>query len=72
MFFNRSKYWKYMNKIISYIKETKEEMKNVKWPTRSQTINFTIAVILVSVLIAYYLGFFDYVFKTGLEQIINK
>jgi preprotein translocase SecE subunit len=61
-----------MNKIISYIKETKEEMKNVKWPTRSQTINFTIAVILVSVLIAYYLGFFDYVFKTGLEQIINK
>lgn len=61
-----------MNKIISYIQETKEEMKNVKWPTRSQTINFTIAVILVSILIAYYLGFFDYVFKTGLEQIINK
>lgn len=61
-----------MNKIINYIKETKEEMKNVKWPTRNQTVNFTIAVILVSVLIAYYLGFFDYVFKTGLEQIINK
>lgn len=61
-----------MNKIISYIKETKAEMDNVKWPTRKQAINFTIAVILVSVLVAYYLGLFDFIFKQGLEQLINR
>lgn len=61
-----------MNKIINYIKETKAEMDNVKWPSRKQAINFTIAVIVVSVLVAYYLGFFDLIFKQGLEQIINQ
>jgi preprotein translocase SecE subunit len=44
-------------------------MNNVKWPSRKQAINFTIAVILVSVFVAYYLGFFDLIFKQGLEQI---
>ncbi|MCC6323878.1 preprotein translocase subunit SecE [Candidatus Nomurabacteria bacterium] len=61
-----------MNKIINYIKETKVEMDNVKWPTRKQTIGFTVAVILVSVLVAYYLGLFDFIFKQGLERLINK
>ncbi len=61
-----------MKKITNFIKETYTEMKNVKWPTRRQAIGFTLAVIIISVVIAYLLGFFDYVFKTGLEQIINK
>lgn len=61
-----------MNKITTYIKETKAEMGNVKWPTRKQTIGFTIAVIAVSVFVAYYLGLFDYVFEQGLNQILNN
>ncbi|MDQ5971162.1 MAG: preprotein translocase subunit SecE [Patescibacteria group bacterium] len=61
-----------MNKITNYIKETKVEMDNVKWPTRKQTIGFTTAVILVSVLVAYYLGVFDFIFKLGLEKLLNR
>ena len=61
-----------MNKIINYLKETRAEMNNVKWPTRKQTINFTLAVIVVSVVVAYYIGLFDFVFKTGLEKVLNK
>lgn len=61
-----------MNKIINYIKETKAEMNNVKWPTRKQAIGFTVAVILVSVLVAYYIGLFDFIFKKGLESLINR
>jgi preprotein translocase subunit SecE len=60
-----------MNKIINYIKETRAEMNNVKWPTRKQTIGFTVAVLVVSVFIAYYLGLFDFIFKQGLEKLIN-
>jgi preprotein translocase SecE subunit len=61
-----------MNKFINYIKETKEEMNNVKWPSRKQAIGFTVAVLIVSVFVAYYIGLFDFIFKQGLEKLINR
>jgi preprotein translocase subunit SecE len=56
--------------IINYFKETKAEMKNVTWPTRRQSTYATILVIVISVLIAYYLGFFDFLFSKGLAQLL--
>ena len=61
-----------MNKTIEYIKEVRAEMKNVTWPTRDQAIFFTIAVVVISVAIAYYLGLFDYLFRIGLSWILTK
>ena len=61
-----------MSKIIEYLKETRAEFKHVTWPTKMQTIYYTIAVIVVSVFVAYYLGLFDYIFKMGLERLITK
>ena len=60
-----------MSKITEYFKETKGELKHVNWPTRQQTIYFTIIVIVVSVLIAYFLGIFDFIFSKGLEKLIG-
>ncbi len=61
-----------MNKIIEFLKETKAEMAHVKWPTRKQSIAFTVAVIIVSVFVAYYLGLMDFIFKKGLESLLTK
>lgn len=61
-----------MSKIIEYFKETQTELKHVIWPSRSQTIYYTLFVIILSVLIAYYLGIFDFIFSRGLEKIINR
>jgi len=61
-----------MSKTIEYLKEVKAEMKNVTWPTRKQTINFTIAVLIVSLFIAYYLGLFDHIFSLGLEWLLTR
>lgn len=61
-----------MSTIVEYLKETKEEMKHVTWPTRNQAVFFTVAVLAVSALIAYYLGFFDYLFAQGLERLITR
>lgn len=61
-----------MNKITDYIKEVIEEAKHVTWPTRKQTIFFTIAVLAVSVIIAYYLGLLDFLFGQGLKFLITK
>lgn len=58
--------------LIQYIKETQVELKHVSWPTRSQAIVFTIVVIAVSVGVSLFLGFSDFLLKTGLEKIITN
>jgi len=61
-----------MSKVGEYLKETKTEMKHVIWPNRRQTIFYTVIVIILSVIVAYYLGLFDFIFSLGLEKIINR
>lgn len=57
-------------KLIDYIKDTKGELKHVSWPTRRQTIIFTIIVIIISVAVALFLGLFDYIFTQILEKFV--
>jgi preprotein translocase subunit SecE len=59
-----------MSKIINFLKEINTELKHVNWPTRSQTILYTTFVVVASVLIAYFLGLFDFIFSRGLSAII--
>jgi len=61
-----------MEKITGYIKEIIAEAKHVTWPTKKQTIFYTIAVLIISLLVAYYLGLLDYLFAHGLEFLIIK
>ncbi len=60
-----------MSKITEYIKETKGELKHVNWPTRKQTLYYTLIVVVLSVIVAYFLGLFDYLFSQGLVKIIS-
>jgi preprotein translocase subunit SecE len=57
-------------KIIQYIQDSKAEMKHVVWPHRALVIQFTIAIVLISVFLAVYLGAFDYLFTKAIEFII--
>jgi len=56
-------------KLIQYLKETKGELKHVSWPTKRQTIYFTIVVIALSLITAFLLGIFDTVFMDILAKI---
>lgn len=60
-----------MSKIGNYFKETKAELKHVIWPGRKLTMYYTIIVIVVSFLLAYFLGVFDFIFSRGLEKVIS-
>jgi preprotein translocase SecE subunit len=57
-------------KPINYIKATKEEMKQVKWPTRREVLVSTLAVIGISVGVAYFLWVFDTIFSLGLTKLL--
>lgn len=59
-----------MSRLSNYISDTIEEMKHVSWPTKRQTLMFTLIVIVISIAVAFYLGFFDYLFSLGLKNII--
>ena len=57
-------------KIVTFIKEVRLEMKKVNWPTRDETIKYTLIVIGISVGVAIYLGGLDFVFTTLLNKFI--
>ena len=56
--------------IKQYLQETKAEIAHVSWPTRKQAITYTIVVIIISFVTAFYLGAFDYLFSMILGKII--
>ena len=60
-----------MSKITEYFKETKTELKHVNWPGRRQTIFYTLIVLALSILVAYFLGIFDFIFSQGLAKLIS-
>ena len=57
--------------ITSYLKETKAELKHVTWPTTKEVFWYTIAVLVISGVVAYLLGFFDFLFSNGLQKLLG-
>ena len=62
----------FLNKITTFFKEVRLEMKKVNWPTRKETIRYTLIVIGVSVAAAVFLGGVDFAFTTILNRFILK
>lgn len=58
-------------KVGEYLKEVKNEMTHVSFPTKKQTFLYTVLVIAFSLIVAASLGFFDFLFKAGLEKVLN-
>ncbi len=59
-----------MKKVIQFIREAKAELTKVNWPTKQQTINYTLIVIGVSIAVALFLGSLDYIFSAILKKFI--
>lgn len=50
-----------MPNIISFLKEVREELGKVAWPSREQTIRYTVLVVIVAVVVGLFLGALDYI-----------
>ena len=61
-----------MAKPIQFLKETRAELKQVTWPSRSKAILYTVIVLLFSVAVGYLLGGFDLLLQGALRSIIVK
>ncbi len=58
------------NRIITFLKEVKLEMKKVNWPTREEIIKYTLIVIGASIVVAIYLGGLDVLFTFLIREFI--
>ncbi len=54
----------------NYLKDVRAEMKHVSWPTKRQVVIYTVVVILISFIVAYYLGLFDVIFARLLDMFV--
>lgn len=55
---------------IRFLREVKIEMKRVSWPTKKDVRNYTIIVIVLSVLVGVYLGGLDLLLKWILSNFV--
>ena len=56
--------------ILKYLKETKAELKEVSFPSTSQTITYTIIVVTISIFVALTLGLTDFGLTEGIKKLL--
>ncbi|MEK7076098.1 MAG: preprotein translocase subunit SecE [Patescibacteria group bacterium] len=61
-----------MNKLAQFLKEVRVELSKVIWPTRSQTILYTLVVIGISLFMAVFLGLLDFGYKFIIDKFLLK
>jgi preprotein translocase subunit SecE len=60
-----------MNALLTYLRDTKGELKHVSWPTQKQTVIYTVLVITISIITSLYIGLLDHLFVKGLEFLLT-
>lgn len=61
-----------MNKLLTYLKESRAELAKVIWPSRKEARDHTVVVIVVSLAVALFLGAVDYLLEQGVLTFIIK
>jgi len=58
------------SRIWAFLKESKLELSKTTWPNRKEIIKYTIIVVVLSLVLAAFLGGLDILFKYILEQFV--
>ena len=58
----------YINKSIQFLRESRTELKKVKWPSRKELLASTVMVIFLVLVVAFFLGIVDF----GLIKVIKN
>jgi preprotein translocase subunit SecE len=57
---------------VTYLREVLIELKRVEWPSRREATSATIVVVVVLVLMAVYLGTFDYFYTILVKRFLIR
>ena len=59
-----------LHKIKIFFREVITESRKVDWPTRQDTLRYTVIVVAISLIIAIFLGLLDFIFFKALSKLI--
>ncbi|MCL5952233.1 MAG: preprotein translocase subunit SecE [Chloroflexi bacterium] len=59
------------NRVVTYVRETRAELRKVVWPTRDEAINLTAIVVGTLMVMSVFLGAFDYIFTLLLRFLLG-
>ena len=60
-----------MEKIKKFLKEVNGELRKVTWPTKQEMIGSTIVVVIVSLILAIFIGIVDRILGAGVHLIFG-
>lgn len=61
-----------MPNILSFLQEVRKELEKVAWPSREQTIRYTVLVVLVTITVGLFLGGLDYILTALTAFFLNS
>ncbi|MBI5586159.1 MAG: preprotein translocase subunit SecE [Deltaproteobacteria bacterium] len=61
-----------MDQVKLFLRDVKMEMKKVTWPTRKETLAATAMVIILSVLVAFFLGILDVALAKLVSTVLGR
>lgn len=59
------------NKFFQYLVESKQELAKVTWPSRKETIRYTVLVFGISLSVGVFFFVLDWLFNQGLNALIK-
>ena len=60
-----------MEKLKKYLKETSAELRKMTWPSKDELIGSTIVTVVVSLIIAIFIGIVDRILTFGVTSIFR-
>ncbi|KKU09593.1 MAG: preprotein translocase subunit SecE [Candidatus Woykebacteria bacterium GWA1_44_8] len=61
-----------VKKVFNFLSQVWEELQKVTWPTRAEAIRMTLTVVIVSGLIAAFIGSLDFVLTRAVTKILTS
>jgi preprotein translocase subunit SecE len=58
-----------VQKLIKFLKEVRNELNKVTWPTKNEIIGSTIVVVIVSIIMSIFIGIVDFGLDKGVRAI---
>lgn len=58
-----------MDKIKQFLEDVRKEMKKVSWPSQDELVDYTIVVVIFTIILSAFIFAIDQVYSTILEAI---
>lgn len=56
--------------VVSFVREARQELKAVQWPTRRETVRSTMVILIMSAAVAAVTGVFDALLTLIVERLL--